>query len=62
MEKKLRAKTIIQIAVSHDLCEVYAGNATLLFYYQNLDIKKKTQRDFAIKGIRFSSGEKNVKN
>lgn len=57
-KKKLRAKTIIQTAASHDLCEVYAGDATPLFYYQNLDIKKKKHREILLKGIRLSSDEK----
>lgn len=51
-KKELRLKITIQQAISHDLCEVYAGDATPLFYYQNLDIKKKKDREILMKGIR----------
>lgn len=51
-EKGLRVKNAIQIALSHDLCEVYAGDITPLFYYQNLDIRKKRDREILMKGIR----------
>ena len=57
-EKKLNLKRAIQCAISHDLCEVYAGDVTPLFYYENLDVRKKKDREILMKGIRLSKGEK----
>jgi putative hydrolase of HD superfamily len=57
-EKGLRLKIAIQDALSHDLCEIYAGDATPFFYYQNLDVKRKKDREILMKGIRLSQKEK----
>jgi putative hydrolase of HD superfamily len=57
-KKGLNLKRTIQCAISHDLCEVYAGDATPLFYYENLDVRKKKDREILMKGIRLSKEEK----
>lgn len=57
-KKGLRLKLALQNALCHDLCEVYAGDITPLFYYQNLDVKKKKDREILLKGIRLSRKEK----
>ncbi len=57
-KKGLKVKNCIQNALSHDLCEVYAGDATPLFYYQNLDVKRKKDREILMKGIRLLEKEK----
>ncbi len=57
-KKGLNLKLAIQNAISHDLCEVYAGDITPLFYYQNLDIRKKKDREILMKGIRLFGREK----
>ena len=57
-KKGLRLKTCIQDALSHDLCEVYAGDATPLFYYQNLDVRKKKDRAILMRGIRLLEKDK----
>ena len=51
-KKGLKTKVCIQEALSHDLCEVYAGDATPIFYYQNLDVRRKKDREILMKGIR----------
>lgn len=59
-EKKggLKVKNCVQNAISHDLCEVYAGDATPLFYYENLDVRRKKDREILMKGIRLSQKDK----
>lgn len=57
-KKRLKVKNCIQNALSHDLCEVYAGDATPLFYYQNLDVKRKKDREILMKGIRLLGKDK----
>ncbi len=57
-KKGLNLKRAIQCALSHDLCEVYAGDVTPLFYYENLDVRKKRDREILMKGIRLSKEEK----
>ncbi len=57
-KKGLHLKLALQAALSHDLCEVYAGDATPLFYYQNLDVKRKKDREILMKGIRLVGEEK----
>ena len=57
-KKKLNLKRAIQCAISHDLCEVYAGDVTPLFYYDNLDVRRKKDREILMKGIRLSKEEK----
>ena len=51
-KKGLNLKKVIQSSLSHDLCETYAGDATPLFYYQKLDVRKKKDRKILLKGIR----------
>jgi putative hydrolase of HD superfamily len=57
-KKNYNIGRIIKTALSHDLCEVYAGDVTPLFYYQNLDIKRKKDREILMKGIRLTKEEK----
>jgi len=57
-KKGLRLKIALQNALCHDLCEVYAGDITPLFYYQNLDVRKKKDREILFKGIRLSGKKK----
>lgn len=57
-KKGLKVKNCIQSALSHDLCEIYAGDVTPLFYYQNLDVKRKKDREILMKGIRLFEKDK----
>lgn len=57
-KKSLRLKISLQNAISHDLCEVYAGDITPVFYYQNLDVAKKKDREILFKGIRLPEKSK----
>jgi len=57
-KKGLHLKIALQNALSHDLCETYAGDITPFFYYQNLDIKKAKDREILMKGIRLSQKDK----
>jgi len=50
-KKNLNIKKLIKIALAHDLCEVYAGDLTPLFYYQ-----KRTPK--IMKWFRLSEKEK----
>src|SRR4030042_5353887 len=56
--KKLNAKRMLKIAISHDLCEIYAGDNTPFFYYQNLDKKKIKNKEVFLKWVRLSRREK----
>lgn len=57
-KKGLNLKKVVQCSLVHDLCEVYAGDITPLFYYQKLDIKKKRDKKILLKGIRLPEKEK----
>jgi putative hydrolase of HD superfamily len=58
MEKKINVEKVIKIALSHDLCEVYAGDVTPFFYYANLPKDKKKRRKVLMKWVRLSKKEK----
>lgn len=55
---KLNVKRAIKIALSHDLCEVYAGDVTPFFYYLNLPEDKKERKKFLMNWVRLSQKEK----
>lgn len=57
-KKGLNAKVSIQEALAHDLCEVYAGDITPAFYYQNLDVRRKRDREILMKGIRLRTKDR----
>jgi putative hydrolase of HD superfamily len=57
-EKGLNVGKIIKIALSHDLCEVYAGDRTPFFYWDNLNRDIKEDEKMLLKGIRLSKEEK----
>ncbi|MDI6591522.1 MAG: HD domain-containing protein [Patescibacteria group bacterium] len=57
-KKKLNLKRIIKSALSHDLCEVYAGDITPFFYYPQLPKKKKERKKILMKWARLSEKEK----
>jgi hypothetical protein len=57
-EKGLNVGKIIKIALSHDLCEVYAGDRTPFFYWDNLNRDIKEDEKILLKGIRLSKEEK----
>jgi putative hydrolase of HD superfamily len=57
-EKGLNVGKIIKIALSHDLCEVYAGDKTPFFYWDNLNRDIKEDEKILLKGIRLSKEEK----
>jgi len=54
----LNIKKAIKIALSHDLCEVYAGDVTPLFYYLNLPEDEKEKNKILMKWVRLSKKEK----
>jgi putative hydrolase of HD superfamily len=56
--KKLNEEKLIKTALSHDLCEVYAGDKTPFFYWEKLDRNKKEEEKILLKGIRLSKEEK----
>ncbi|MFH1894949.1 MAG: HD domain-containing protein [Patescibacteria group bacterium] len=55
-EKKLNIKKLIKLAIFHDLCEVYAGDNTPFFYYQNLEGREGEKA--MLKGPRLAQKEK----
>lgn len=57
-KKNLNLKKIIKIALSHDLCEVYAGDIPPFFYYLDLPKEKKKKKEFLRKWVRLSKKEK----
>jgi putative hydrolase of HD superfamily len=57
-EKGLNVGKMIKIALSHDLCEVYAGDRTPFFYWDNLNRDIKEDEKMLLKGIRLSKEEK----
>ena len=57
-KKKLNIEKAIKIALSHDLCEVYAGDSTPFFYWEGLDRDKKKDEEILLKGTRLSKEEK----
>lgn len=54
----LNIKRTIKIALSHDLCEVYAGDVTPFFYYLNLPKDEKEKNKILMKWVRLSKKEK----
>jgi len=57
-KKKLNTKEAIKIALSHDLCEVYAGDVTPFFYYLNLPKDQEKKKKLLMKWVRLSRKEK----
>jgi putative hydrolases of HD superfamily len=57
-KEHLNIKRLIRLAVIHDLCEVYAGDNTPFFYYQNLKKNNATTREKFLKWVRLSQKEK----
>jgi len=57
-EKGLNIKKVIKLALSHDLCEVYAGDMTPFFYYLNLTKNKAERKKRLMKWVRLSKFEK----
>jgi putative hydrolase of HD superfamily len=57
-KQKLNVKKAIKIALSHDLCEVYAGDVTPFFYYLDLPKDKKERKKVLMKWVRLSKEEK----
>lgn len=58
-EKKLNVRRAIKIALSHDLCEVYAGDVTPFFYYKDyLPEDEKERKKFLLKWARLSQKNK----
>jgi putative hydrolase of HD superfamily len=57
-EKKLNIERAIKIALSHDLCELYAGDMTPFSYYLNLPQNKKERKKMLMKWVRLSKKEK----
>lgn len=57
-KKNLNAQELLKIALSHDLCEVYAGDMTPFFYWDHLDRRKKKEEAILLKGVRLSQKEK----
>ena len=57
-KRGLNVKRAIKVALSHDLCEVYAGDVTPFFYYINLPKDKKKRKEVLKKWVRLSKKEK----
>lgn len=57
-KKNLSIRKTIQTALSHDLCEVYAGDVTPFFYYLKLPKNRAQRKNFLMKWIRLSKKEK----
>ena len=57
-EKKLNVERMIKILLAHDLCEVYAGDATPFFYWEGLNREKEEDEKILLRGIRLSKKEK----
>jgi putative hydrolase of HD superfamily len=57
-KKKLNIKKLIQTTLSHDLCEVYAGDITPFFYYPRLPEDKEKRKKVLMKWARLSRKEK----
>jgi putative hydrolase of HD superfamily len=59
-EKNLDVKRLIKIALSHDLCEVYAGDITPFFYYDldHLPEDEEKRKKILSKWVRLSEKEK----
>ncbi|MBZ9578742.1 HD domain-containing protein [Patescibacteria group bacterium] len=60
-KKNLNIKRIIKSALSHDLCEVYAGDMTPFFYYLHLPKDKTERKKRLMKWVRLSKKEKRKK-
>jgi 5'-deoxynucleotidase YfbR-like HD superfamily hydrolase len=58
IKKNLNIKKIIQTALFHDLCEVYAEDVTPFFYYLKLPKDKIQRKKVLMKWIRLSKKEK----
>jgi len=56
--KNFKIEKLIKIALSHDLCEVYAGDKTPFFYWEGLKREKKEDEKILLKGVRLSQKEK----
>ncbi|HDM31835.1 MAG TPA: HD domain-containing protein [bacterium] len=56
--KNFKVERLIKIALSHDLCEVYAGDKTPFFYWEDLKREKKEDEKILLKGVRLSQKEK----
>lgn len=54
----LDIERVIKISLSHDLCEVYAGDRTPFFYYPNLPKEKEARKKALMKWARLSISEK----
>lgn len=57
-KSNLNVKRTIKIALSHDLCEVYAGDITPFFYYPKLPRDKEKMKKMLMKWARLSKKEK----
>jgi putative hydrolase of HD superfamily len=57
-EKSLNVEKIIKMALSHDFCEVYAGDTTPFFYWEDLNREKSEDEKILLRGIRLSKEEK----
>jgi len=57
-KRKFNIERAIKIALSHDLCEVYAGDITPFFYYPRLPKDKKERKKILMKWARLSRKEK----
>ena len=57
-KNNLNLKKIIKLSLLHDIGEVYAGDQTPFFYYQNLKREKKNDAKLLMKWIRLSKREK----
>jgi len=57
-KSNLSVKKAIKIALSHDLCEVYAGDITPFFYYPKLPESKEEMKEMLMKWSRLSKKEK----
>jgi len=57
-KRNLNVGRIIKSALSHDLCEVYAGDVTPFFYYFDLPRNKSERKKILTKWVRLSKKEK----
>lgn len=57
-KKNLNIKRIIKVALSHDFCEVYAGDITPFFYYSQLPQNKAERKKILMRWARLSKKEK----
>ena len=57
-QRGLKGEKLIKIVLCHDFCEVYAGDKTPFFYWDELDRNKPEQEQILLKGVRLSAKEK----